>query len=628
MHTLILLKTQFILNRLFSTFFISTIALALLNSCLSYQTKKGEKEYNSSAYSSAIKHFEKVYRKNLDPTTALKLADSYYKIGLLDSSETFYEKVVKQKNVASNSIYSYAVVLMNNGKIDYAREYFINYLTLNPNDFLAKLFLSACNSILIKDLEQEITNGYIIDNQINAFNLEDYKNGNAFNTDNEVFLGKEIDEWTKINYQNLLLGASNESGNWISKKKIYGDLNGRFNEGPAAFTNDGNTVYFTRSNYCKNDQNGNNLKIFKATLINGKWKNLEEFPYNSDNYSIGQLTLSKDGNKLFFASNMPGGFGGTDLYTCTLLNGTWSKPENLGSTMNTFGNESFPYYDEEGNLFFTSDNSDLNAKLNVFITYNNGLRWVQPENINCKSTNSKDNFGFSFDPKNISKIISTQTKNNKGKSSVHQLIGNARIKGTKIPVEGVLIELTTGKTGEIIKLYSDEQGNFNFTLSPEINYRIYFKPKESFFQSESITTKNLINSTDFIVDLEVERIEINKSKQLGNPYFNIDKWDLTNEAKIELDKLIQVLKDNLSMKIEINSFMDILGTDKYNKVLSEKRALTAVKYIISQGIDASRLTFKGLGEDEMLNNCRTLENPCSEQQNAENRRTTFKVISY
>lgn len=163
----------------------------------------------------------------------------------------------------------------------------------------------------------------------------------------------------------------------INPQLLKGDVSGRFHEGPACFSNDGNTVYFTRSNYFKrkmnvNENKENNLKIFKATLKDGKWKNLEEFPFNSDDYSVGHPTLSADEKTLYFVSDMPGRFGGTDIYKSVWDGSNWSKPENLGAIVNTKGNEMFPYIHTDDALYFSSNAHNSMGGLDVFITYFNG----------------------------------------------------------------------------------------------------------------------------------------------------------------------------------------------------------------------------------------------------------------
>jgi outer membrane protein OmpA-like peptidoglycan-associated protein len=251
---------------------------------------------------------------------------------------------------------------------------------------------------------------------------------------------------------------------------------------------------------------------------------------------------------------------------------------------------------------------------------------VKPETINYKLTATNNNFGFNFDKNNIENIVTATSKNTKTTS--FKLNGRAINKETRIPVEGALIEITTGKTGEQIKLYSDENGYFNFDLEKDINYVVFLKNKNSLTKTTSFTTKNTSVSTDFFINYEVELIELNKSITIGAIDFDCDKWDLTFQLKNELDKLIQLLNYNYSITIEIASHSDVSGDENYNKILTKKRSLAVVDYLISQGIYKNRLSFKGYGEEQILNKCISDGIPCTDIEKKQNRRIEYKILSY
>jgi outer membrane protein OmpA-like peptidoglycan-associated protein len=379
-----------------------------------------------------------------------------------------------------------------------------------------------------------------------------------------------------------------------------------------------------------NDQRENNLKIFKATLINGEWKNLEEFPYNSDDYSCGHPTLSEDGKTLFFVSDMPGSMGGTDLYKSQLDNGQWTNPVNLGYTVNTAGNEMFPYIHHDGALYFSSDAHNSLGGLDVFITYNNGLRWAQPENLNYPLNSSKDDFGFSLSSDDSSGFVTSSRASADKIYSFEKfpptfnLFGSAKDKFSNMPVKDVLVEITDAKTGEVIKMVSNENGKFELILRPESEYRLYCTKLGCFSRTDKISTKGLKYSQDFYADFLVEPIIINKPIVLENIYYDFDKWNIREDAAKELDKLVKILNDNPKIDIEMGSHTDVRGNDQYNQILSDKRAKAAVDYLISQGIDSNRLSYKGYGEKVLVNAC-VNDVYCSEEDHQKNRRTEFKV---
>jgi hypothetical protein len=297
---------------------------------------------------------------------------------------------------------------------------------------------------------------------------------------------------------------------------------------------------------------------------------------------------------------MPGGLGGTDIYKTTYSNGTWTKPENLGSQVNTTGNEMFPYIHTDGSLYFSSDAHNSMGGLDVFITYYNGTRWVKPENLNYPLNSVKDDFGFSLSKKDETKgfVSSSRTKNDKMYAfdkmpPSFNLYGIAREKGTQIPVPGVVVEVTNAKTGEVISMESDAKGNFKLKLTPETEYHLYCTKFGCFSKTDNISTVGLKYSEDFFADFEVEPIVIDKPIVLENIYYDFDKWNIRPDAAIELDKLVRILKDNPKIDIEMGSHTDARGSDQYNMVLSDKRAHAAVQYLISQGIESRRLTYRG-----------------------------------
>ncbi len=616
---------------------ISLILLLGLNSCMNYHIRKGNRSFENLAYSDAIKQYENVYPESTNADVAINLADAYYKTSQIAFAEGIYAKLISHGNKTPKIYFEFARTLMANGKYPLAAEYFKKYLQIYPTDPVAKMLLGSCNSISerYRDTSLFVLKPIIKDEFVNTFSIIDYQNGAVFVADKEVFSGRKTSAWTGNSYLDLYTMKRDVEGNWLSPELLQGDINGRFHEGPATFSTDGNSVYFTRSNYTKrklqvNEENENNLKIFKATLIDGKWKKLEEFPFNSDDYSIGHPSLSDDGKTLYFISDMPGGYGGTDIYKSTFENNTWSKPENLGPIINSKGNEMFPYIHIDNALYFSSDAHNSMGGLDVFITYFNGKTWAQPENLNYPLNSVKDDFGFSLSHDDKTGFVTSSRTNGDKMYTFDKLpptfnfFGIAREKGTQIPVEGVIVEVTNSKTGEIASIKSDVKGNFKLKLSPNAEYNLYCTKFGCFSKTDKISTVGLKYSEDFYADFEVEPIVIDKPIVLENIYYDFDKWNIREDAAIELNKLVRILKDNPKIDIEMGSHTDSRGSDQYNLVLSEKRAHAAVDYLISCGIEPRRLTYRGYGETVHINQCKNgIE--CSEDEHQKNRRTEFKV---
>jgi peptidoglycan-associated lipoprotein len=620
-------------------FMIASGLVVLMGSCNSYHTRKGNEYYNYLNFAPSIEHYQKVYKKTQDKEIEVKLADAYFRVSKLDSSEALYSRAVKRQTGVSLANFDYGKVLMSNGKHAQAKEQFKKYLTAHPKDISAIMLLTACNSVIerYRDTTLFELKPILEDQFVNTFSIIEYQNGAVFAADKKVFSGRKQNPWTGNSYLDLYSMEKDTEGNWMSPELLKGDINGRFHEGPATFSRDGQTVYFTRSNYFKrkmvvNEEKENNLKIFSATLVDGEWKNLVEFPYNSDDYSTGHPALSQDGGWMYFVSDMPGGYGGTDLYRSKLINGSWSAPENLGETVNTPGNEMFPYIHSDGSLYFSSDAHNSMGGLDVFITYNTGERWVKPENLNYPLNSVKDDFGFSLNKDNTTGFVSSSRANadkmysfDKKPATFH-LFGRARKKGTEIPVEGVTVEITNAETGAVMSVTSDKTGYFKIKLAPESEFLLYCTKFGCFSRTDRILTKGLKYSEDFFADFEVEEIIIDKPIVLENIYYDFDKWDIRPDAALELDKLVRVLRDNPTIDIEMGSHTDSRGSDQYNLVLSDKRANAAVLYLISQGINPERLSWKGYGETVHVNKCKNGVE-CPDEEHQKNRRTEFKVTN-
>ena len=609
----------------------------LLSSCLNSTLRKANKEYNSLRYHDAIGHYEKYLKKKQDAQVLVNLANSYRETNNYKAAEATYAKAVNYENIPSITYFYYGKILMNNGNYNEARTWFKKYLSIQQGDIVASMLLASCNTVMdrYRDTTLYEVQQVNIPSFTSAFSVTEYQDGVVFSGDKKVFSGKKENPWTGNSYLDLYQMKKDANGQWMKPEVLKGDINGPYHEGPAAFTKDEKTVYFSRSNYYKkkmnvNEVNENNLKIFKAEKVGEEWKKLEELPFNSDDYSCGHPALSNDEKQLYFVSDMPGGLGGTDIYVSTFDGKSWSKPENLGAPINTPGNEMFPYVHSDGSFYFSSDGHNSMGGLDVFVTYKNESRWMQPENLNYPLNSTKDDFGFSLGKDNTHGFISSSRKD---KDEVYEftkkaphfnLFGTARKKGTDIPVEGVTVEIIDDNN-KVIAVKSGKDGKFKIALEWQRNYFIACTKFGCFTRTDQISTKDKKYSEDFYADFEVEEIVINKPIVLENIYYDFDKWIIREDAAKELDRLAKLLKDNPKIQIELGSHTDARGTDMYNLVLSDKRAKAAVDFLISRGIDPSRLTWKGYGETQLRNKCSNGVK-CSEEEHQLNRRTEFKVI--
>lgn len=622
----------------FNKLFAIAIAAVFLSACAASHIQKGDRYYESLAFAQAITHYEKVFYKNPSPEVGAKLADSYFKTGKMEAAEAVYERVVNLSSTPAEHYFNYARVLMENGKHEKAKGLLKDYLRYHPKDNVAAMLLSSCNAIddRYRDTTLYKLSPIELADFTNTFSVTEYENAIVFVGEKKAYAGSRKNPWTGNSYLDLYQMEKSEDGRWLNPELLKGDINGKFHEGPATFSNNGTVVFFTRSNYFKrkmevNDERENNLKIFRAELVNGEWTNLTELPFDSDDYSVGHPALTPCCNTLYFVSDMPGGYGGTDLYRADYKDdGTWTEPENLGPDINTAGNEMFPFVDEDGTLYFSSDAHNSMGGLDVFLTYFNGERWAAPENLNYPINSMKDDFAFTYDPDDSTGFVSSSRADQDKIYEFNRyapkfnLIGFAHKKGERTPVEGVMVEITNAKTKEVISVKSDKDGKFKIKLSPETEYSLLCTKMGCFTRTDMISTVGLKYSQDFYADFEVEEIVIDKPIVLENIYYDFDKWNIRPDAARELDKLVKLLKDNPEIDIEMGSHTDVRGSDAYNMVLSDRRAYAAVQYLISRGIDARRLTWKGYGETKLVNECANGVE-CTEVKHQQNRRTEFKV---
>lgn len=621
-----------------SSLILVTIGILILSSCVNMQIRKGDRHYDHLSFKKATVHYEKALKKGAGIHTERKLAESYAYTNQVEKAHAVYLNFIDTEAAVPVDYFNFARVKMGVGEPLAAIPYFEKYLQTKSDDIVAQMLLASCKSIneRFRDTTLYDLTPIVIDGFENTFAAQEYQNGVVFNADEKVILNSKKSTWTGNSYLSLYYMEKDQEGNWLNPEALKGEINGPFHDGPATFSADGKTVYFTRSNYVgrrlkANENNVSNLKIFKAELVDGKWKNVTPFPYNNDDFSIGHPTLSKDGKTMFFVSDMPGGFGGTDLYRSRWVDGKWSKPENLGKDVNTDGNEMFPYIHEDGSLYFSSTAHNSMGGLDVFITYEHGDHWAYPENLNYPINTFADDFAFQLDDNGLNGFVSSSRAEKDGmyefekNAPTFRLFGFAHVKGEKTPVEGVTVEITDADTKEVIKMKSGPDGKFMLKLEAEKEYLLLCTKEGCFTRTDNIVTKGLKYSENFYADFLVEEIVIDKPIVLENIYYDFDRSYIREDAAKELDKLAKLLKDNPSISIEMGSHTDARGSDNYNMVLSSKRALAAVRYLIKKGIDSERLTWKGYGESVPVNEC-TNGVKCSEEKHQDNRRTEFKVI--
>ncbi|HHG83515.1 MAG TPA: hypothetical protein ENJ82_02100, partial [Bacteroidetes bacterium] len=389
------------LNSFILIFFI--VVLSFPAQAQNGKIKRGDKYYEWMAYPIAIRKYEKGLKKDRDLRAMERIADAYRQVGNTVSAEKWYAEVVKTTGAAPINMLHYGQVLKSNGKYMEARKWFAAYLQTGEAPKVAARFIESCDFAMEgrKDSAR-----YTITAE--PFNTKRSEFGPIITAEGMIFAAEKPGGCVRrLNLRNENFFYDLYTMKRTTKKKGYklkrlkGKVNRKYHEGPAVLNRKQNMMYFTRSNFvadkkAKNGKNLSRLKIFSSSPSKGKWKNVEELPFNSEEYSCGHPALSKDGNTMYFSSNRPGGFGGTDLYMSRKEGDSWGTPRNLGSAINTEGDEEFPYMHAGGTLFFASTGLPGYGGFDIFSAKPSGAGWETPVNLGYPLNTSGDEFTMAW----------------------------------------------------------------------------------------------------------------------------------------------------------------------------------------------------------------------------------------
>ncbi|MGC4041412.1 MAG: OmpA family protein [Flavobacterium sp.] len=467
---------------------------------------------------------------------------------------------------------------------------------------------------------------------------------------------KRIHTWTGGYFTNLYGADMAEDGSLSNVGKFGNQLNSKFHEATPVFAKDGKTVYFTRNNYL--DKRGYNaskvtlLKIYKADIDkNGKWVNVAPLPFNSDSYQTAHPALSPDGKTMYFASDMPGGFGKSDLYKVKINDdGTFGTPENLGKTINTEGRETYPFVTAKNELYFASDAQPGLGGLDIFVTQipDDGV-FKKIQNIGEEANSPKDDFAFIINTDTKKGFLSSNRDGGQGSDDIYKF---TEIKGLFIEqaIFGVITDAKTNavlpnakitlldeKFNKISETVSNEKGFYEFLkLEPNTKFRIRVEKTEYDTKEVAAITGKEQGRTEVNIELEKTVIPVKPGDDLAKIlgiriiHFDLDKSNIRPDAALELAKILDVMEQYPMMKIDVRSHTDCRQTAKYNMALSDRRAKSTIAWLVSKGISKDRLTGRGYGESQLLNNCGcepTNESNCTEEQHQQNRRSEFIVLN-
>jgi len=624
--------------------YILLISLALGVSTTYAQSslvKKADRYYKHLRYVKAAQTYEKVVANGKADTHVYEnLADTYYQVFDTKNAEKYYG-LLAAKSDDPEVFYRYAQMLKANGKYKESIPWMEKFAQMKPADHRAIKFRENPNylpKILKRDKDKFVVN------ELPKINTE-YDDFGAKPLGKKLYFvsardtkGKEYG-WDEQPFLDIYQ-ADYVDGIVSNIEKIPGQVNTKYHDGTFCFSPDGKTMYFTRDNYDENvyktDSTGvSRLKLFSAQHIGNEWINIKSLPFNNDNYSVGHPAVSPDGKKLYFSSDMPGGMGQSDLYVVDIKgHNKFSKPVNLGPNINTEGRENFPFISKKGDLYFSSDGHLGLGGLDVFACKNVDGRFSRPRNLGVPLNSGKDDFAIYInDDTKDGFISSNRTAVRIGDDNIYT------IKNIK-PVCDVLIstDVTDAKTGKAIPQASvtltdkdgnpiktkltDNDGHADFLVECNQNFVVEGRAESYENNKVSIPATDEEEVTAKISLNPIEKIITIKELNINPIYFDFDKWNIRRDAAFELDKIVEAMMKYPELKIHIVSHTDARGSKAYNQKLSEKRAKSTMEYIISKGIDASRLSAEGKGESEPAVNC----THCTKKQYQLNRRSEFLIV--
>ncbi|MDQ8051595.1 MAG: OmpA family protein [Pedobacter sp.] len=661
---------------------------------------KADTEFKLFKFRSAAETY--LHTDTTDVQVIQRLGECFKAVKDYGRAEYWLRKQATYPNQPDQFYLNFAEILANNGKYSEASEWYKKFAAKNPNDRRAKnLSLIDVKANYLKKDSLEWNLSYPTFNTNNdEFSPVYFKDGLIFTSNRSKKWGvTNTFGWNQTPFTDLYMTPDttklkyikpadyfSDSLNVLIKKakkqylpisvndnRVLGDvtypktlanivlqrdttpiillddqINTALHDGPATLTSDQQTMFFNRNQVKPSDKNSDigiyRLNMFSANYVGGKWFNIKPFPYNSLEYSTAHPAFTPDGNTLYFVSDMPGGFGGKDLYYSLKDGDSWTKPMNMGPEINTEGDETFPYIAPNGDLYFASNGYTGLGGLDIFkVKLNNHKPDGEIKNLGYPVNSTKDDFGIIMDGKMTAGFFSSNRYGSDDifrfdvKPILIQLEGLVQsvYNDAKIGVERAKVELTTGGITETV--LTDNIGKYQFKLVPNAEYTLVAK-KDGFtnIATGNVSTIGLKTSStlrkDFMLLKPAATIptvseceKYAKIFKVDNIYYDLDKYNIRKDAVPVLDKIVALMKAYPKLTVIAASHTDSRASYEYNVRLSNNRSISAINYLVSKGIDRNRLSKEYFGERKTVNGCDDGVN-CTEEQQQMNRRTEFYLF--
>ncbi|MCH2225568.1 MAG: carboxypeptidase regulatory-like domain-containing protein [Crocinitomicaceae bacterium] len=544
------------------TLTIIVFACCFVAMAQSGKLKKADDFYGKIAYAQAIPLYSELLGSTVDsPKMLAKLADCYYQIGETSKSEEYFGRVVATDQATSDDVYKYAQSLKENGKYAESDKWMKKFHSMKALDMRGTQF--SKNKTYIESIEAQgayfSINHLGVNTEHTDFGGYPMKDGITYFVSNRKkgVVIRRSHTWDDKGFLDLYSANAMDD---LELENVFHQsrkVNKKYHEGPLCFSQDDKMVYFTRNNMSigknrRDDDGIQNLKMFRAEIDeNGKWINEKEFSINSKDYSVGHPSLSSDGNTIYFASDMPGGFGGADLYKMSVnADGSFGEPVNLGDKVNTEGQEMFPWVSNEGLLFFASDGHLGLGGLDVFVMIpKKDGSFDKRINVGKPVNSPKDDFALIMNSDNMTGYVSSNRETGSGGDDIYSFkllkpfMLNLSLKGVVTDVRsneiipGAIVSLLDKSGNVVASTTADDKGSYEFDLEPNLDYTITAHKDDYFDNSTVFTTENLNEGTELIEK------NVNLEKDPGLSLYAIISDAKTKEA---LEEVKITVKDNVS----------------------------------------------------------------------------------
>lgn len=633
-----------------------TLLMAFSANLYSQQAKigKANKSYENFAYIDAIKTYERIAGQGYKSAELFKkLGNSYYFNAELEKANKWFTELFAMKeDIEPEYYFRYSQTLKSIKDYDKADKMLDAFNKKNGNDSRAKLYEK--NKGYLKTIEDNSGRFIVKDAGINTGYL-DY--GAALFGNRLIFTSSRnpegplsIQRWSNQAYTGLYEAVINDKEELLNPKRFAITLDTKFNESSPAFTKDGTTIYFTRNNFNngkvqKDKSNAILLKLYKAKISkDGKFSDVTELPFSSNDYSTAHPVLSLDEQTMYFSSNMPGSLGQSDLYKVAInSDGSFGKPINLGNTINTEGKETFPFLSDENELYFSSDGHQGLGGLDVFVSkLSNDDSFGEVINVGKPINSPMDDFAFYINTKSRNGFFSSNREEGKGYDDIYKFT-EVKVLPTEHLLQGLITNETTGEilSGVRLSVYDVNMNKIKEVNSTKDGYTLgglkggnkyYIRAEFNDYRTVElpVTMSKDGSKTELPIAMEKTVIPVKEGDDLAKVfkiniiYFDLNTADIRPDAAIDLAKIVDVMKENPTMKIDVRSHTDSRYLRKSNQVLSDKRAKTTIAWIKAHGIHANRLSGRGYGEMQPVNKCKDGV-PCTEEEYQQNRRSEFII---